>query len=63
MTKKKIAQKMLDEKEEELMRYQILADYLCNRIEAGQITKRTNLLKVQQIIDELKDLVEFLKTF
>ena len=53
---------MLSEKEEELIRYQILEEYLKERIEEKEeVDRRQDLVKVQRLIAELKNLVSFLK--
>jgi len=60
--KSKIKKKMLSEKEEELIRYQILEEYLKERIEEKEeVDRRQDLVKVQRLIAELKNLVSFLK--
>ena len=62
MDKSKIKKKMLSEKEEELIRYQILEEYLKERIEEKEeVDRRQDLVKVQRLIAELKNLVSFLK--
>jgi len=52
---------MAEEKQEELFRYEILEEYLKERIEQGEIIKRNDLAKVQRILTEIKSILEFLK--
>ena len=61
MDKAKIKRKMAEEKQEELFRYEILEEYLKERIEQGEIIKRNDLAKVQRILTEIKSILEFLK--
>jgi len=61
MNKEQIKKKMQEEKQEELFRYEILEDYLKERIERGETIKREDLAKVQKILAEIKNILEFLK--
>ena len=61
MDKAKIKKKMFEEKQEELFRYEILEEYLKERINQGETIKRNDLAKVQRILTEIKNILEFLK--
>ena len=61
MNKEKIKKKMFIEKQEELFRYEVLEDYLKERIEQGETIRRGDLAKVQKILTEIKSILEFLK--
>jgi len=53
--------KMYKEKIKELRRYEILEEYLKERIQEGETQRRNELSDVQKIIDELRKLLDFLK--
>ena len=61
MNKAQIKKKMFEEKQEELFRYEILEEYLKERIEKGETARRSDLAEVQKLLGELKNLLEFLK--
>ena len=53
--------KMYKEKIKELRRYEVLEEYLKERIQEGETQRRNELSDVQKIIDELRKLLDFLK--
>lgn len=57
--KKKTIKIMAEEKMKELPRYQILEEYLIERIELGEKERRTHLLDVQKLLVEIKNQIEF----
>ena len=59
--KTKEKRKMYKEKIKELRRYEILEEYLKERIQEGETQRRNELGDVQKIIDELRKLLDFLK--
>lgn len=52
---------MVKEKQSELLRYQATEEYLIERIEQGEKSRRRYLIDVQKTIQELKNQIEFLK--
>jgi len=52
---------MFDEKQEELYRYEILEEYLKERIEQGEVARRGDLAEVQKLLVEIKNILDFLK--
>jgi len=52
---------MLREKEEEVLRYKITEDYLTERINGGDKGHKGNLNAIQNTIQELEILIDFLK--
>lgn len=60
MNKKEIKQKVLEEKKEELLRFELTGEYITARINQGEKERKDNLLRLQKIIKELKKLIKFL---
>ena len=52
---------MLKEKQEQLLRYRVTADYLMSVIDGGQKGRRKELNESQFIIVELENQIDFLK--
>lgn len=52
---------MAEEKQEELFRYEILEEYLKERIEQGETARRNDLAEVQKLLGEIKNILDFLK--
>lgn len=60
---KKIAKKMLKEKQEDLIRHKITENYLVTRIQDNEETeRRQSLIEVRQLVTELEKNVEYLKS-
>lgn len=61
MNKQEIIKKVLEEKKDELMRFEITLEYLTDRIKHGEEERKDSLPRLQKIIKELKKWIKFLK--
>jgi len=61
MTKQELKKRTVEQKQNELLGFELTEDYLTYRINKGEKERRDNLLQIQKTIEELKKQIKFFK--